>query len=81
MSPKILRCVIIAGVFLYEANNNDFVFILVQTIEDTNGTSILDQSVIKKGRNNNNTHIRTHLCLTGFNTNSQYNIYNLANIL
>lgn len=69
---KILRCVITAGVFLYEADYNGFVFIPVQTIEDTNGTSILDQSVIKKGRNNNNnTRIRTHLCLSGFNTNRQ----------
>lgn len=29
-----------------------FVIVLIQTIEDTNGTNILDQSVIKKGRKN-----------------------------
>lgn len=27
-----------------------FVFVLIQTIEDANGTNILDQSVIKKGK-------------------------------
>lgn len=38
------------------------VFIYFQTIEDTNGTNILDQSVIKKGRKNNyNAQPRPHL--------------------
>lgn len=39
-----------------------FTFIYFQTIEDTNGTNILDQSVIKKGRKNDS-HARTHAAL------------------